>query len=311
MNFLKGILLIILFSLLFAIYSCNNSSVNEGRTEFNFSDTIKIDSQLTSVEQSEGVIKIAISAISSPRETFAYYEEMFNYIEKATGKRVSMTQRKTYEEVNNLLKTNQVDLAFVCSGGYVYGKEEGAFELLAISERNGSRKYQAYIITHKNSEIEQFEDLIGKRFAFTDPLSTSGKLYPAKRLKELNSNPDDFFASYTYSYAHDNSIQLVTKQMVDGAAVNSLVFDFLVQAHPERVENIRIIEKSEWWGMPPIVVANGVSEELSAELKRVFLNIHKDRGSMSVLDKLMVDKYVADSDTIYKSVREMIHFLDN
>lgn len=293
-------------------FSCQNPNEKEGSnvTTFNFSDTTVIDSQLTRADESKRVLRIAVSAISSPRETFEYYREMFKYIETSTGMKVNMIQRKTYEEVNSLLKTNQVDLAFVCSGGYVYGKDEGAFELLAISERNGSRIYQTYIITHKNTDIQKLEDLKGKRFAFTDPLSTSGKLYPAKRIKELGSTPDDFFASYTYSYAHDNSIQLVSKQMVDGAAVNSLVFDFLAHSKPERVENIRIIEKSEWYGMPPIVVANGVSEELKAELKRIFLNIHNDKGSMNVLSKLMVDKYVSDSDTIYKSVRDMINFLD-
>lgn len=287
-----------------------NSSISK-EAPFSFSDTVKIDNKINSPDSPPETIKIAVSAISSPRETFTYYEEMFRYIEKKLGMRVMMVQRKTYKEVNDLLKLNEVDLAFVCSGGYVYGVADSAFKLLVVPERDGLRKYQTYIIVNDNSDIQNFEELKGKRFAFTDPLSTSGTIYPSKRIEELGSNPNDFFANYTYTYAHDNSIQLVAKQMVDGAAVNSLVFDYLNTVSPERTKNIRIIEKSEWHGMPPVVISYGVKVELRKELETIFLNIHEDEGSKKVLEKLMVDKYIKESDTIFTSVRDMVKILNH
>lgn len=287
----------------------NNSSSKE--TPFSFSDTVKIDNKINSPNSPTKTIKIAVSAISSPRETFTYYEEMFRYMEKKLGMRVMMVQRKTYKEVNDLLKLNEVDLAFVCSGGYVYGVADSAFNLLVVPERDGLRKYQTYIIVHEDSGIQHFEDLRGKRFAFTDPLSTSGTIYPSKRLEELGSNPNDFFARHTFTYAHDNSIQLVAKQMVDGAAVNSLVFDYLKTVSPERTKNIKIIEKSEWHGMPPVVISYGVNDELKQELETIFLHIHEDEGSKRVLEKLMVDKYVKDSDTLFNSVRDLLKLVNH
>ena len=297
----------IIYFLINGCSSKENSSQSKSES-FNFRDTVKIESVDMSNDSLVNSLRIAVAAITSPRETFTYYEQMFKYIEEQLGMKVLMIQRKTYKEVNDLLKTNEVDIAFICSGGYVHGIADSAFKLLVVPERDGLRKYQTYIIVHRNSNFQSLEELKGKRFAFTDPLSTAGTLYPTRRIKDLNSNPKDFFSSFIYTYAHDNSIQLVAKQMVDGASVNSLVFDFLKIVSPERTKNIRIIETSEWHGMPPVVIAHGVDDEFKTRIQNIFLNIHRDEGSKKVLERLMVDRYVIESDTIYRSVRDLVDF---
>jgi phosphonate transport system substrate-binding protein len=295
------------------VYACSNSIDESERKyiNFNFNDTIKIESNQTKSIKSRNTLKIAVSAISSPKETFAYYEEMFRYIEEEVGIKVEMVQRKTYEEINNLLKLNQVDMAFVCSGGYVFGIMDSAFQLLVVPERNGKQTYYTYIISHVASDVKKFEDLQGKKFAFTDPLSTSGSLYPLKRLKQLGTNENDFFSSFTYTHAHDNSIQLVAKRLVDGAAVNSLVFDYIATYTPEKTKNIRIIETSESYGMPPVVISNGVSDEIRQKLEKIFLSIHNDLGSKKILNRLMIDRYTIGSDTLYRSVKELVKHVEN
>lgn len=296
----------------FVTIGCSGRKSDDGEKvkSFNFNDTVKIDSTLAVVDTTKNMLRIAVAAITSPNETFTYYKEMFKYIEEKSGLKVSVIQRKTYEEVNQLSKLNKVDIAFVCSGGYVKGLADSAFKLLVIPEREGKRKYQAYIIVNIKSGIKSLEDLKGKRFAFTDPLSTAGKFYPQMKLKEFGVIPCDYFSHTIYTYAHDNSIQLVAKQMVDGAAVNSLVFDYLVKNSPERVKNITIIDKSGWYAMPPVVISNGVPKELREKLETIFLNIHKDENSKRVLEKLMVDRYVIESDTLFSSVRRMVDFIN-
>lgn len=296
--------------LLIATYGCNyNENDSPDSWNFDFKDTIRISNKLVVDSTPRNEIRIAVSAISSPRETFAYYSEMFEYIERETGMKVTMVQRKTYEQVNQLLKNSLVDLAFICSGGYVYGMLDSAFSLLVIPERNSLRKYQSYIIVHKELRANSIEDLRGKRFAFTDQLSTAGKLYPQKKLKDLNEIPCDFFSSNIFTYAHDNSIQLVAKKMVDGAAVNSLVFEYISAKYPDRVKNIKIIDRSPWFAMPPVVVSNGLPEEMKKKLKRIFLNIHEDKGSKEVLEKLMIDRFVEGNDTIFNNIRLMVEYI--
>lgn len=305
MNGLKLLITPVILSLLLSGCSENPSRSNQKSIYFNFADTVRIDSVIDNSISEHGVLRFAISAISSPRETFEYYNLMFRYIEEQLGQRVIMIQRKTYQEVNDLMKENKADIAIVCSGNFVYGMADSAFKLLVVPEWNGQRHYNTYIIAHKNSGIKSFVDLKGKRFAFTDPLSTSGRLYPTNRLREMDSTSDEFFESTVYTYAHDNSIQLVAKQVVDGASVNSLVFDYLATASPDRVKDITIIETSEPHAMPPIVISNKLPKELESKLIDIFLNIHKDKGSQAVLEKLMVDRYLLSNDSIFDSVREL------
>lgn len=305
MNGLKLLITAVILSLLLSGCSENPSRSNQKSIYFNFADTVRIDSVIDNSISEHGVLRFAISAISSPRETFEYYNLMFRYIEEQLGQRVIMIQRKTYQEVNDLMKENKADIAIVCSGNFVYGMADSAFKLLVVPEWNGQRHYNTYIIAHKNSGIKSFVDLKGKRFAFTDPLSTSGRLYPTNRLREMDSTSDEFFESTVYTYAHDNSIQLVAKQVVDGASVNSLVFDYLATASPDRVKDITIIETSEPHAMPPIVISNKLPKELESKLIDIFLNIHKDKGSQAVLEKLMVDRYLLSNDSIFDSVREL------
>ena len=144
MKISKSFYRFVLFTALILIASCSDRDNNDSakHTSFNFDDTVRIDDKMVASDSTRSVLRIAVAAISSPRETFAYYKEMFKYIEAQTGMKVVMIQRKTYEEINKLSKSNQIDIAFICSGGYVYGLADSSFNLLVIPERNGLKKYQ-------------------------------------------------------------------------------------------------------------------------------------------------------------------------
>jgi phosphonate transport system substrate-binding protein len=248
-------------------------------------------------------LKVAVSAIITPEETFIYYQDLFNYISRKFNYKVEFKQRKTYAEVNGLLAKNEVDLAFICSLAYVVAKENNTVELLAIPLFNGRPFYQAYVIVHKSSDIKNFEQLKGKSFAYTDPLSNTGKLYAERRIKDLGFGLDTYFDKTMYSHAHNASIQLVTKKIVDGATIDGLIFEYLAKYHPEKVENIRIIEKSEEFGIPPVVVSKNIDPKIKQDLKNIFLNLHKDTIGKQILDKLLIDKFIEGDDKNYNNIR--------
>lgn len=250
-------------------------------------------------------LTVAVSAIISPRETFIYYEELLDYISKKVKHPIEIKQRKTYGEVNQMLLNNETDLAFICSGAYIRIKENSQVEILAVPVCNGKPYYQAYIITNNKTGIEKFEELNGKSFAFTDPLSNTGKLYPLKRLHDLNVTSGSFFSSTMYTHAHDISIQLVSKMVVDAASVDGLIYEYLASFYPERIKNIKIIEKSAYFGIPPVVVPTSVSSELKKKLKTIFLSIHNDSIGRNILDKLLIERFVEGNDRDYNSIRDM------
>jgi len=284
------------FSLLSA---CNftSSKRNEHTVRINLNDTNAEDTTYSPMDTIP-YLKVAVSAMISPKETFTYYKELFGYISRKTNKKIKIIQRKTYSEVNKLLNNHQVDMAFICSGAYVNDRHDGyPIKIVAIPVINGRPTYQAYIITYKSSGIKKFEDLKGKSFAFTDPLSNTGYSYPISRIRSLGYTKKTFFKDFVFTYAHDISIQLVAKQIVDGASVDGLIFNYLQNSHPERLKNIRIVEKSQFFGIPPVVVPPSTPDSTLKKLQRILCQMDKDSLGVKILKKLMIDRFIPANDS--------------
>lgn len=277
------------------ITSCNS---NRDVKEINLQDDkTSVDSTQSSSQQK---IYVAISTMISPVETFNLYKDLIDYISVKLGVPIEFKQRKTYSEVNNLLKENKLDFAFICTGAYVQEKDELPVELLVVPVIESRPFYNAYVIVNKQSNIKTFDDLAGKSFAFTDPLSNTGYLFVVNLLKEKGTNPEKFFSKTIFTYAHDYSIQAVARNLVDGATVDGLVYNFLEHASPEKISSTKIIMKSKNFGIPPFVVRKGMNPELKNKLKSIMLNLHNDPKGKELLSKIMIDKFVEGNDELYK-----------
>lgn len=256
------------------------------------------------------LIKIAVSAIISPKETFIYYKEILDYVAEQMAAPVKLVQRNSYAEVNQLIKNEEIHAAFVCSGAYVDGHDEFGMELLVAPKAYGEPYYYSYIIVPADSDIKTFEELRGKEFAFSDPLSNTGKLVPTYMLSVMGETPDSFFSKYTFTYSHDKSIEAVALKIVDGAAVDSLIYDYYSAIKPKFTSKTKIISKSPPYGIPPVVVPKELDPKVKKRLKEIFLNMHKDPKSRIILDKLHIDSFIEIDDSAYSTVREMRTWLD-
>jgi len=178
-------------------------------------------------------LRVAIGAMITPRDGFGYYKELLTYLGESLDRPVSFVDREKYNEINALLKAGDLDMAFVCSGPYVTGRREFGLELLVAPRAYGAEVYYSYIIVPRDSRAEALEDLRGKNFAFTDPDSNTGRLAPGWLLATMGETPDSYFGRYLYTYAHDRSIKAVAYGLVDGAAVDSLVWEYMNRKRPE------------------------------------------------------------------------------
>jgi len=147
--------------------------------------------------------------------------------------------------------------------------------------------------------------LRGRHFAFTDPMSNTGRLAPTHMLAQMNETSETFFGNTTYTYSHDKSIEAVARKVVDGAAVDSLVWDYMNPKNPVFTSRTKIIKKSEPYGIPPVVVSPFLDPDLEGRLQSLFLHMHEDEPGKEILSKIMVDKFVEVDDRIYDSVRMM------
>ncbi len=255
-------------------------------------------------------LRIAVAAMISPEETIDVYQELMDYIEAKLGRPVEMKQRRTYQEVNDMLGAGKLDAAILCSGPYVYAKRQYGVELLAVPVINGSPTYRSYIIVPQSSTAASLEELYRKRFAFTDPLSTSGYLYPVYVVMSRGRRPATFFAKTLFTYSHDNSIEAVAEGVVDGAAVDSLIYDYLRISSPALVARTRIIHRSPPFGAQPVGIPRDLDPLTKRALRDLFLGLDQDPASQRILKKLGVDRFILGDDSLYDGIRKMLQLVE-
>jgi phosphonate transport system substrate-binding protein len=182
-------------------------------------------------------------------------------------------------------------------------------ELLVAPQVNGSVRYESYIIVHKDSKIRSLDQLKGKTFAFTDPKSNSGRLYPVYRLAQKKSSPEEFFKKYIYSYSHNKSIELIAKKIVDGAAVESLIYRYMEEQGSPYVKQTRVINISPSFGIPPMVTTPSVPVTLKKKMQEILVSMHDDSAGRDILQSMLIDKFLVVPDSNYNSIRQMHEFV--
>jgi phosphonate transport system substrate-binding protein len=241
----------------------------------------------------------------TPVDAVKYYQEIIDYIGEQIKQPVQMVHRRTYDEMDAMLERGEVKVAFICSAPYVKNREKFGVELLVAPSVNGKATYQSYIIVHKDSPVQSFPELKGKFFAFTDPKSNTGKLYPTHLLKTMGFTPEKFFKRVMYSYSHNKSVELVAKKVVDGAAVESIVYEHMVKKGSPYAKQTKVIKRSPPYGIPPVVVTKDIDANLKKKIRDAFLSMHKTAKGAAILKDMMIDGFVQISDSAYDSIREM------
>ena len=254
-------------------------------------------------------LRLGMGAMITPKEGFVYYQRLKEHIEKKLGQPVQMVDRGNYTEMNHLLETGGVDFAFVCAGPYVEGKEKFGMELLAMPLVNGKPIYYSYIIVPADSPARSLEDLRGKVFAFADPKSNSGKLVPTYMLSKMKEAPETFFSRFQYTYGHDISIRAVAEKVVDGAAVDSLIWEYTARKTPELAAKTRIVAKSEPYGIPPVVVRPGLDPKLKLRIKEILISMSSEEEGREILRGMMIERFVPGDDTNYNTIRTINKWL--
>jgi phosphonate transport system substrate-binding protein len=251
-------------------------------------------------------LRVAVAAVISPKGTVESYQPLLDYLSNKLDRPIELVQRRTYAEINDLVESGFVDIAFVCTSAYVAGHDKFGMELLAAPQVNGETVYYSVLIVPTDSPAQGMAGLQGKVFAFTDPISNTGRSYPTFLVQELGNTPEQFFSRTFFTYSHDDAIRAVADGLADGAAVDSLVYDYAIARDPELGAKTRIVHRSPPFGIPPIVVSPALRPRLKAELQNLLLGMADKAEGRGALQTIGVEKFVVIDDQAYNSLRELL-----
>ena len=254
-------------------------------------------------------LRVAVAAVISPEGTVQSYTPLLAYLEEKLNRPIELIQRRTYLEVNDLIEHGEVDVAFVCTSAYVEGHDTFGMELLVAPQVNGKITYNSVLIVPTSSKAQSISDLGGKVFAFTDPISLSGRVYPTYLVHQLGFTPEEFFSRTFFTYSHDEAIRAVASGVADGAAVDSLVYEFAIARDPSLAEKTKIIHRSPDFGIPPVVISPFTRPQVKADLQSLFLEMSNDPNAQDALASIGVQSFIIIEDSAYDSVRELLDII--
>ena len=149
---------------------------------------------------------------------------MASALSQATGLKWKVTVPTSYAAEIESVCAGQTDIATIAplQMTLLLEKQCGTPILSALRKDDKgqlSTSYQSQIIVRADSGITDINGLKGKLFAFTDPISTSGYLFPTLLVKDkTKQDPKTFFGKTIFAGGHDKAVLAVYNGQVDGAA---------------------------------------------------------------------------------------------
>ena len=137
-----------------------------------------------------------------------------SFLERETGLHFKTGIPTSYIAVVEAFGSERADIGVMNSFGYIVANSKyGASAKLKVI-RYGHDHYRGQILVGKDSGIKTLKDIAGKRFAYTDPSSTSGYMFPKKMLDDAGVKP----GNATFARKHDSVVTMIYQGQVDAGA---------------------------------------------------------------------------------------------
>jgi phosphonate transport system substrate-binding protein len=227
---------------------------------------------------------VGLAPILSPRSGGEGLVSLCRALSERLGRPVAPLLGADYRETNDMLALGQLDVGIICSGAFSDPRLDRECEPLLVPLLAGAGStYESYVIVRAKDPALQLEDLQDRDFVFTDSLSLTGYIYPISRLCAMGRTPGSYFSKVSFSHSHDRSIAMVVDGSITEAAVDSSVFMIWSERHPEEAKRLRILERSEAFPSPPIVVRATLATRDRDALREALMGLATSEEGKAIL----------------------------
>ncbi|WP_330115359.1 phosphonate ABC transporter substrate-binding protein [Pseudomonas sp. JS3066] len=261
----------------------------------------------TSVQAAE---KLTIGLIPS-EDSQAMIEsskQVLDRLESQLGMPVEPFVATDYNGIIEALRAGKLDVAYLGPFSYVLATTVADVEAfsVAVTKKTGQSAYKSLILARKDSGIRNLADLKGHTFAFVDPSSASGHLFPKAGLEQAGFEPDKLFSRVIFSGSHDASILAVENQKVDAAAVADRILAGAVAKGLVKQDDFQVVWTSRPIPESPMVWRKDMDPALKQKVAAALASI-KD---LPWGDQGQLDGFQPTNDAAYDVVRETAKVLD-
>ncbi len=249
-------------------------------------------------------LKFGFTPVLGEAEMRAEFEPLMTYLSDVLARKVGLYIAKDYGDLRTQMESGAVDVGSFSPFAYVDAQRGGKIRIIAQSILDRSATYRGLIIARKDSGVRTVGDLEGKRFAFVDPKSASGYVYPRAMLVEKGVTPERYFKETIFAGGHDKVIAAVLDGRVDAGAIYDGALG-VAKAKGVATDVLVVLSSTDPIPHDAIAVRLGLDDTLVRKLQAALVDLDKSEAGRRVIaqsTKKLTGHVVAD-DSVFDVVR--------
>jgi phosphonate transport system substrate-binding protein len=239
------------------------------------------------------------------------YTSLIKIVQNITGFEINTIKVTDYNAAVEAMRAGRADIAWYGGKTYIKAAEIAGAEAFAAGVRPGEKNanYFAYFVVRKDSKIKKFSDIKGKVLSLNSIGSTSGDLIPQVELIKINlsTKNKDHFKNVFYAGSHDACLLAVLNKQSDVCGMSSRNFEARLDDNTFKMEQVRIIHKSDAVPPPPLAYSKRIPLEDRIKIKKAVLEAH-NHGEIGGYGGKM-SHYISVQDSDYNVLRKVVALL--
>lgn len=204
---------------------------------------------------------------------------MADYLQSQLHMPVEIVRVEGYAPTVEAMRAEKVDMFSGSSLTYLLAAQKAGAEAIAVrGYPDGTMGgYRSVIAVPKNSPIHSMQDLKAHAkdlvFAFAEPASTSGYLYPRVGLQNAGINPDTDFKKVVFAGNHLATVMTIKSGKVDAGGFMVSSMTRLIATHKIADGDVRVIWTSDLIPNGPYAVRKALPAELKKRIQAALIEI--------------------------------------
>jgi phosphonate transport system substrate-binding protein len=259
-----------------------------------------------------GTLRFGVEPYDTQAKLGPIYDQIGKLIGQKLGCNVQVFVTTSYNAEIEAMRNDKLELGQFGPLGYVLAHQVAHAQAVAsfADKDNKPATYRAGIATWPGSGITSIAELKGHSFAYADPASTSGHLFPAFAIRKAGLDPDTDVKGI-YAGSHTASFEALRNHKVEASELNSTQVESATQRGSYKEGDVVFLWVSDPIPLDPITIRGNLPEAFKAKLTNVLQTL--DFSELPPADLKIIGSarpnLVPQIDAAYDPVRDLVSTL--
>lgn len=230
----------------------------------------------------------------SPMKLMQDWKPIIDYLEKATGDKITLKVERSIPEFEKVLYSGGYDIAYMNPYHYVVAHKKQGYLANVRDEKN----LVGILVVRKESGLRDISMLKGKQFLFPAPDAFAATLLTKYELLKKYNIDVDHNEQFRYVNSHDSVYKGVARGIGDvGGGIQRTLENL---NDPEAKETLTILYKTKAYPSHPFAIKPSISDRTKSKLSKALLATPVD-----LLEDLSIKHLIKIEDSEYDSIRDI------